>query len=52
VFSTAAVAWIGATAGRLWSVVVDGNHERQNLGGIAFELAIGLLLLAPWLAAR
>ena len=47
VFTTAGTAWVGAAAGRLWSVAIDGNHEPKNLGGIAFELAIGLLLLAP-----
>ena len=51
VFSTAGAAWVGAAAGRAWSVVVDQNREAKNLGGIAFELAIGLLLLGPWLSA-
>ena len=51
VFLVAGVAWVGAAAGRTWSVVIDRNLETQNLGGIGFELAIGVLLLAPWIAA-
>jgi hypothetical protein len=50
VFSTAGVAWVGAAAGRAWSVLIDRNREPQNLGGTVFELALGLLLLAPWLS--
>jgi len=51
VFSTAGVAWMGAAAGRAWSALIDGNREAKNLGGIVFELLLGLLLLAPWWAA-
>lgn len=51
IFATAGAAWIGAAAGRFWSVLTDGNREAKNLGGIAFELAIGVLLLAPWLTS-
>lgn len=51
VFSTAGLAWVGAAAGRTWSAVIDGNREPKNLGGIAFELIIGLLLMAPRLSA-
>lgn len=51
VFSTAGVAWVGAAAGRTWSVLIDRNRESKNLGGIVFELVLGLLLLAPWLSA-
>jgi hypothetical protein len=35
-----------AALGRTLSVVVDRNVAAKNLGGIAFEAAIGLLLLA------
>ncbi len=51
VFSTAGIAWVGAAAGRTWSVLIDRNRDSKNLGGIVFELMLGLLLLAPWLAA-
>jgi hypothetical protein len=45
-FTTAGVAWLGAALGRAASVVVDRNRDPRNLGGIAFEGAIGLALLA------
>lgn len=49
-FTTVGLAWLGAAAGRLASVVLDESREAQNFGGIAFEGVIGLLLLAPhWL---
>lgn len=51
VFLAAGLAWVGAAVGRLVSVAVDGSRSPKNLGGIAFELAIGLLLLAPWWGA-
>ena len=47
VFAVAGVAWIGAALGRTLSVAVDRNAAPKNLGGIAFEAAIGFLLLAP-----
>jgi hypothetical protein len=47
VFLTVGVAWIGAAIGRSWSVVVDRNFSSKNLGGVAFECSIGLLLTAP-----
>ena len=46
VFAIAGIAWIGAALGRTLSVVVDRNVAAKNLGAIAFEAAIGLLLLA------
>lgn len=46
----AGVAWLGAAAGRLVSVAVDASRSPKNLGGVAFEAAIGLALLAPWIA--
>jgi len=49
VFATAGIAWIGAAAGRTVSVVLDASRSARNLGGIAFELAIGLPLLASGL---
>ncbi len=51
VFLAAGLAWVGAAAGRAFSVVVDGSRSAKNFGGIAFELIIGLLLLAPHLTA-
>ena len=50
-FSVAGFAWAGAAAGRVWSVAIDRNVEPKNLGGIGFELAFAVLLLAPWLSA-
>lgn len=47
VFLTVGVAWIGAALGRVWSIVVDRNFSAKNLGGVAFECTIGLLLIAP-----
>lgn len=47
VFTVAGVAWLGAAAGRLTSVIMDKNRDARNLGGVAMELGIGLLLLAP-----
>jgi len=46
-FTVVGIAWVGAACGRAWSVAVDRNTAPDNLGGIVFELAIGLLLLAP-----
>jgi hypothetical protein len=46
VFLAAGLAWVGAAAGRAFSVVADASRSPKNLGGIAFELAIGALLLA------
>ena len=45
-FTAAGLAWLGAAGGRLVSVLVDRSTSAKNLGGIAFEAAIGLLLLA------
>jgi hypothetical protein len=50
-FLAAGFAWVGAAAGRLFSVAVDGSRSPMNLGGIVFELAIGGLLLSRWFAA-
>lgn len=50
-FAAAGVAWLGAAAGRTASVMLDGNHDVRNLGGVVFEAAIGALLLAGSLAA-
>lgn len=47
VFLAAGLAWTGAAVGRTFSVVVDGSRSAKNFGAIAFELIIGLLLLAP-----
>jgi len=47
IFLTVGAAWIGAAVGRAWSVVTDQNLSRKNLGGLALESLIGLLLLAP-----
>ncbi len=38
-------AWLGAFAARLLSVVVDRSTSRENLAGLAIELAVGLMLV-------
>jgi len=38
-------AWLGACAARMLSVVVDRSTSRENLVGLAFELAVGILLV-------
>jgi hypothetical protein len=45
-FAAAGFAWLGAAGGRLASVALDRSVAPKNLAGIAFEAAIGLLLLA------
>ena len=48
-FGLLAAAWLGAAGGRLFSLWSDSNRELRNVGGIAFEAALGLLLLLPTL---
>lgn len=45
VFAVAGVAWLGAAGGRLLSVVVDRSASAKNLIAIAFEAAMGGLLI-------
>ena len=47
-FCTAGIAWLGAAAGRVASVVADRNRDGRNIGGVVVEAVIGLLLVAPW----
>lgn len=47
VFITVGLAWGGAAAGRIVSVVLDRSFLPKNLGGIVFEAAIAWLLLTP-----
>lgn len=46
-FLVAGVAWGGAAAGRVYSVIVDENRSGENLRAVAFEAAVALLLLFP-----
>lgn len=39
------LAWLGAAGGRLVSIVVDRSRAPKNFGAVAFEVAIGALLL-------
>lgn len=48
VFRALGIAWMGAAAGRSFSVVRDGANTGANFGGIAMEATIGLTLLVPW----
>ena len=45
VYLVMGVAWVAAAAGRLISLLVDGNRQMKNVGGMAFEGIIGLLCL-------
>ena len=45
-------SWDDQQLGHVRIVAVDGSRSARNLGGVGFELALGLLLLAPWLAGR
>ncbi|MGH7785489.1 MAG: DUF4345 family protein [Candidatus Binatia bacterium] len=45
-FLIVGLAWLGAAAGRLLSVVIDRSYAATNLGGVVFETVIGALLLA------
>ncbi|MFN8859914.1 MAG: DUF4345 family protein [Gemmatimonadaceae bacterium] len=47
VFMVAGVAWLGASVGRVYSMLLDRNYGIKNLGGIAVEAGIGALLVAP-----
>ncbi|MGB3456376.1 MAG: DUF4345 family protein [Litorimonas sp.] len=51
-FATAALCWMGAAAGRIVSVALDGALTPKNIGAVAFESAFALLLIvgAPWAA--
>lgn len=43
----AGLIWFGASAGRVVSIILDGGFsEPKNLGGVIFEAAFGVLLLA------
>jgi hypothetical protein len=45
VYLTLGLGWIGAAVGRLVSVIADGSRSPKNLAGVAFEAAIGALLV-------
>lgn len=45
VFTTLGIAWAGAAMGRLVSILVDGNHSLENIGGVVFEGAIAAFCL-------
>jgi hypothetical protein len=47
VFVALGLAWAGAAAGRIVSIVVDGSFSLKNVGAVAFEAAIAWLLLTP-----
>ena len=51
VFMVSGVAWLGASVGRVYSMLLDRNYGIKNFGGIAVETGIGALLVAPpWFA--
>ncbi len=45
IFTVVGLAWAGAAAGRVISLVVDSSRSSKNLGAVAFEAAVALLLL-------
>ena len=50
-FMVAGVAWLGASAGRVYSALVDRNSDIKNIGGIVLEAGMGTLLVFPkWFA--
>jgi Domain of unknown function (DUF4345) len=45
-FCMAGLFWLGAAAGRVVSIALDGGHrESKNVGGVFFEGAFGVALL-------
>lgn len=44
VFLSLGIAWLGAAAGRIVSIVIGDSREAKNFAAVAFEAAIGLLL--------
>jgi hypothetical protein len=44
------VMWWGTAVGRVAAMAFDGAGTRYNQGSVIFEVLIGLLILAPWLA--
>ena len=47
VFFVSGVAWLGASFGRLCSVLIDRNYDIKNIAGFAIESSIGFLLIFP-----
>jgi hypothetical protein len=45
-----AMIWLGTSVGRVLSVTLDKTGGVFNYGSIAFELALGLAIAAPWIA--
>ncbi len=40
--------WIGTAFGRVASILFDGTGTKYNQASVAFELVLGLAILAPW----
>ena len=47
IFLAAAIAWLGAAGGRVFSMLVDRNLSARNSCAVVFEAAIGIVLLFP-----
>ena len=41
--------WLGTAIGRAASTLFDGTATKYNQASIAFEIALGLAIMAPWL---
>lgn len=53
-FGAAAVCaamWIGTGLGRVLSIAADGTNTKFNQASVIFEIALGLIILAPVLAS-
>jgi hypothetical protein len=40
--------WIGTAIGRIASILRDATGTKYNQASVAFELALGLVVVAPW----
>lgn len=46
-YLTVGIAWLGAAAGRVVSMVVDGHGDSHNVTGVVMQAFIAALLLFP-----
>jgi len=48
VFRALGLGWLGAAAGRMFSIVRDESGAGANYGAVAMEVVVGLLLVVSW----
>lgn len=46
-FTLLGAAWLGAALGRLISIALGESRDKLNFGGVLFESALAIALLAP-----